>query len=222
MNITHEEARKLLVEAGHKLVAEGLVTRTWGNISMKISETEMLITPSGLPYDKLGPEHMVTVNFKTGKASHSTLRPSSEFPLHAAIYSHRPDVAAIVHTHQAYASTCAAARREVPPILDDMAQIIGPSVRCSHYALSGTRKLAREVVKALHGRNAALIANHGAICVGRDLDEAFVVCQILEKSCKSFIEAEFMGGAKSIGRFKAWMLHLAYRRRYSQLARKLK
>jgi L-fuculose-phosphate aldolase len=114
------------------------------------------------------------------------------------------------------ASTVAAARREVPPILDDMVQIIGPSVRVADYALPTTRKIVKVTVKALRGRMAALMANHGAVCLGRDLEEAFVVCQILEKACKAFIEAEFLGGAKSINRFEAYLMHQVYLRKYSK------
>jgi L-fuculose-phosphate aldolase len=114
------------------------------------------------------------------------------------------------------ASTVAAARREVPPILDDMAQIIGPTVRVAPYALSGTKKIVRVTVRALKGRNAVLMANHGAVCVGRNLDEAFVVCEILEKACKAFIEAEFLGGAKHINKFEAYLMHQYYLRKYSK------
>ena len=71
-------------------------------------------------------------------------------------------------------------------------------------------------VKALGGRMAALMANHGAVCVGRDLDEAFVVCQVLEKACKAFIEAEFLGGAKGINKVEAWIMHQYYLRKYSK------
>ena len=117
------------------------------------------------------------------------------------------------------ASTVAAARREVPPILDDMTQIIGPTVRVAEYALSSTKKITKKTVKALRGRNAALMANHGAVCVGRDLEEAFVVCQILEKACKAFIEAEFLGGAKSINKFEAYLMHQFYLRKYSPKAK---
>jgi len=96
-----------------------------------------------------------------------------------------------------------------------MAQIIGPSVRVAEYALPSTKKITRLTVRALKGRNAALMANHGAVCVGRDLDEAFVVCQVLEKACKAFIEAEFLGGAKSINKFEAHLMHQLYIRKYS-------
>ena len=115
------------------------------------------------------------------------------------------------------ASTVAAAQREVPPILDDMAQIIGPSVKVAEYALPNTKKIVKNTLKALAGRNAALMANHGAICIGRNMDEAFLVCQVLEKACKAFIEAEFLGGAKSINKLEAWIMHEYYLRKYSKI-----
>ena len=118
----------------------------------------------------------------------------------------------MIHTHQMNASTVAAAHREVPPILDDMAQIIGPTVRVAEYALPSTKKITKKTVKALKGRNAALMANHGAVCVGRDL----------EKACKAFIEAEFLGGAKSINKFEAHLMHQLYIRKYSTQAYKNK
>jgi L-fuculose-phosphate aldolase len=118
------------------------------------------------------------------------------------------------------ASTCAAARREVRAVLDDLAQIVGPSVRVAEYALPSTNKIVKATVKALKGRNAALMANHGAVCVGRDLDEAFVVCEVLEKGCKAFIEAEFLGGAKHINKFEAWAMHQVYLLKYSKIAKK--
>ncbi len=209
--------REQLVNAGLRLVKEGLVSRTWGNISMKVNDSEMLITPSGRIYEDLVSADMVLINFITDKYEEH-LKPSSEFKLHTEIYRSRPEINAVIHTHQMNASTCAAARREVPPILDDMAQIIGPSVRVADYALPSTKKIVRVTVKALKGRNAALMANHGAVCIGRDLDEAFVVCQVLEKACKAFIEAEFLGGAKHINKFEAWVMHQVYLKKYSKMA----
>jgi len=98
-----------------------------------------------------------------------------------------------------------------------MAQIIGPSVKVAEYALPNTKKIVRNTLKALAGRNAALMANHGAICIGRNMDEAFLVCQVLEKACKAFIEAEFLGGAKSINKLEAWIMHEYYLRKYSKI-----
>lgn len=211
--------RQKIVEGGLRLVREGLVARSWGNISIRVDDRFMLITPSGRTYEDLTPDDIVLVDYHTSKYD-GPVKPSSEMGLHCEIYRTRRDVHSVIHTHQMNASTVAAARREVPPILDDMAQIIGPSVRVAAYALSSTRKITRETVKALRGRNAALMANHGAVCVGRDLDEAFVVCQVLEKACRAFIEAEFLGGAKSINKFEARLMHRLYIRKYSGQADK--
>ena len=211
--------REQVIDGGLRLVKEGLVARTWGNISIRVDEDHMLITPSGRNYEDLSPKDIVLVNYHTSKYE-GHIKPSSEKGLHCEIYRTRKEIHAVIHTHQMNASTVAAAHREVPPILDDMAQIIGPTVRVAEYALPSTRKITKKTVKALKGRNAALMANHGAVCIGRDLEEAFVVCQVLEKACKAFIEAEFLGGAKSINRFEARLMHQLYIRKYSGQADK--
>jgi len=208
------EKKKQVIDSGLRLLEEGLVARTWGNVSLRVDENYMLITPSGRKYDGLANDDIVLVNIHTSKYD-GTIKPSSEHKLHSEIYRTRPEINAVIHTHQMNASTCAAARREVPAILDDMAQIIGTSVRVAPYALPSTGKIVKGTLKALKGRMAALMANHGAVCIGRDMDEAFVVCQVLEKACKAFIEAEFLGGAKSINKFEAYLMHQVYRKKYS-------
>jgi len=208
------ELKVQVIQAGLRLIKEGLVTRTWGNVSVRAGENHMLITPSGRKYEDLTIDDIVEVNIHTSEYGGS-IRPSSEHMLHSEIYRTRPEINAVIHTHQMNASTCAAARREVPPILDDMAQIIGTTVRVAPYALPSTRKIVKGTVKALKGRMAALMANHGAVCIGRDLSEAFDVCQVLEKACKAFIEAEFLGGAKSINKFEAYLMHQMYLKKYS-------
>ncbi len=210
-----DQLRLQVIEAGNRLIAEGLVSRTWGNVSIRVDDTFMVITPGGRKYEDLTVNDIVIVNYHNYKYE-GNIKPSSEFKLHCEIYKTRKDANAVIHTHQMNASTVAAARREVPPILDDMAQIIGPTVRCADYALPSTKKIVTKTIKALKGRNAALMANHGAVCVGRDMEEAFVVCQVLEKACKAFIEAEFLGGAKSINKIEAWMMHRFYLKKYSK------
>ena len=126
------ELRQAVVGAGKRLLAEGLVARTWGNVSVRAGPDHMLITPSGRAYESMAPEDIVPVNLRTG-AYDGPLKPSSEGKLHAEIYRTRSEIHAVIHTHQMNASTVAAARREVPPILDDMVQIIGPTVRVADY-----------------------------------------------------------------------------------------
>ena len=209
-----QETKQMVADAGRRLIKEGLVAGTWGNISVRFGD-DMVITPSGVDYETAGPEDMVLVNIETLDYTHDR-KPSSEMKLHAQIYKERKEIHAVVHTHSMNVSTVAAARREVPPILDDMVQIIGPSIKVAKYALPSTKKLVKETVKALKGRFAALMANHGAIAVGRELEEAFTVSIIMEKACKAFIEAEFLGEAKSINRFEAKFMHEYYLRKYSK------
>ncbi|MGD0036294.1 MAG: class II aldolase/adducin family protein [Bacteroidota bacterium] len=216
-----DNLKQQIIEAGKRLLTEGLVSRTWGNVSIRIDEKFMAITPSGRAYEELTLNDIVLVNYHTSQYE-GNIKPSSEKELHCEIYRTRKGINAVIHTHQMNASTVAAARREVPPILDDMAQLIGPSVRVADYALPSTKKIVSKTVKALNGRMAALMANHGAVCLGRTIDEAFVVCQVLEKACKAFIEAEFLGGVKSIGKFDAWFMHQYYLKKYSARDKKNK
>jgi L-fuculose-phosphate aldolase len=216
-----DNIKQQVINAGKRLLVEELVSRTWGNVSIRVDDQFMVITPSGRPYAELTLDDIVLVNYRTSKYE-GNIKPSSEKELHCEIYRTRKEIGAVIHTHQMNASTVATARREVPPILDDMAQLIGPSVRVAEYALPSTKKIVTKTVKALDGRMAALMANHGAVCIGRDIEEAFVVCQVLEKACKAFIEAEFLGGAKSIGKIEAWMMHQFFLKKYSTMGKKNK
>ncbi|MHA2252164.1 MAG: class II aldolase/adducin family protein [Candidatus Kariarchaeaceae archaeon] len=213
-NIT--KIKKEVCEAGKRLKTSGLVAGTWGNISIRVNKETMVITPSGVDYDTADSSDMVVMDLVSLEYDKSQRKPSSEAKLHAKIYTDRKNINAVIHTHSMNASTVATARREVPPILDDMVQIIGPSIRVAKYALPSTKKIVKETMKALKGRNAALMANHGAIGIGRDIEEAFTVCLVLEKACKSFIEAEFLGGAKAINKFEAYLMHQIYLRKYSK------
>jgi L-fuculose-phosphate aldolase len=212
--MNEQEAREAVRAAGVKLVEEGLVAGTWGNVSARISGTAMAITPSGFDYRSMKTSDIVTVDLDTGRAAGGT--PSTERKLHAAIYRTRPEVMAIIHTHSMSASTVAAARREVPPILDDLAQIVGPTLRVADYALPGTKKMGRTVLHALRSRMAALLANHGAVCLGRTMEEALTCARIVEKGCRAFIEAEFLGGATPVNRVEAALMHQVYLRKYSR------
>ena len=208
-----QEAKQKVWESGKRLLAEGLVKGTWGNISLRVDKETMVITPSGREYQDLKPDEMVEVNILTREFK-GNIKPSSAFGMHCEIFRKRKEINAVIHTHPPSASTVAAARREVPPVLDDLAQIIGPTVRVADYARSSTRKMNKVALKALM---ACLLANHGAVCIGRDLEEAFVVSQVLEKACRVFIEAEFLGGAKSINKVEAYLMHQYYLNKYSKL-----
>jgi len=208
-----QQARKAVRDMGVRLVQTGLVIGTWGNVSVRVGD-QVVITPSGANYDLLTEADMPVIDLATG--AYEGAKPSSEKGLHLAVYRQRKEINAVIHVHSPHASTLAAARKELPPVLDDVAQLIGPSVRVAEYALPSTEKIVRKTMRALRGRMAALMANYGAICLGRDLEEAYLCCQVLEKGCKAFIEAEFLGGAKEINRFEAALMHQFFLRKYSK------
>jgi L-fuculose-phosphate aldolase len=213
-----DEAKDMVLNAGKRLVKEGLVTRSWGNVSLRLDEKWMVVTPSGKKYEELLAAQMVLVNYHTMEYE-GVFEPTSEADMHAAIFKARPAIKAVIHTHQVYATTVAVAGKEIPPLVDDQAQILGPSVKVTKYERSNSLQLANEVVEKLEGRNAVLIANHGAVCIGRSMDEAFVAAQILEKTCQVFIGAAMLGDLQQINPEEALRLHDEYMNDYSQRAK---
>lgn len=185
--------KKEVCDAGVQLCEMGLTVGTWGNISARIDDDYMYIKPSGIDYYKLAPCDMVKVNIHD-LSYEGNLKPSTETPLHAAIYAARPNINAVIHNHSTNACIVAAAHKDIPPILDDMVQIVGGSIRVSKYGLPGSDELTKNGMMALEGRNAAILANHGPVCIGRNMKEAFVICQIVEKAARVFVDVQALGG----------------------------
>ncbi len=204
-----QQAKQIVCDAGRKLVKEGLVARTWGNISVRVDSETFVITPSGRTYEALTPDDIVEVKIED-LSYDGGVKPSSEKGLHAEVYKQSSDINAVVHTHQMNASTVAAARREVPHINEDMARLIGPSIRVAPYGLPGTGKLAKGTAAALKGRKAALMANHGAVCIGSDMEEAFEVARTLEDACEEYIEQEFLKQNPEVKKFDPAAMHEVY------------
>jgi len=188
-----EDIKREVLETSIKMSKMGLAAGTWGNISARVDQDRMIITPSGMSYNVLKPEDMVLVNIHdlsyVGK-----LKPSIEFPLHVEIYKARSEINAVMHTHSINACSIAAARKDIPPILDDMVQIVGGSIRITEYALPGSEQMVKNAVKKLENRNATILANHGPVCLGRNLNEALITSQIVEKAAKAFIDTQAFGG----------------------------
>jgi L-fuculose-phosphate aldolase len=185
-----EEAKNIVCNAGKQLLKEGLVARTWGNVSVRISDTQMVITPSGRSYNDLTPNDMVLVDFYTLKYEGS-IKPSSELKLHCQVYKTRPHINAVIHTHQMYASIVAAAQQDVV-VLDEVHQKIlgGKIIKAAPYALPNTKKITVESARAIEASNAALMANHGVVCIGEKLENAFDVARTLEDACKLFVDSK--------------------------------
>ena len=179
MYYSETEARELIIEAGHRLVEEKLIARTWGNISARINNDEFIITPSGRAYEKLTPADLVRVSVSDGSYKGS-VKPSSEKGIHAAAYAQRNNVGFIIHTHQYYASAVAAECRSIT------------TAPCAAYALPGTTRLKKQVAECIKNNpyeKMFLLARHGVLILGSDMEEAFARAEQLEEKCKGLVEA---------------------------------
>lgn len=183
--------RQAIVDNCLRMNATGLNQGTSGNISARWRDG-LLISPSGVAYDELTPDGMVFLKYD---GSHEgAMRPSSEWRFHAAIMAARPDVGAIVHTHSTYSTAIAIKGLDIPPLHYMIAAAGGPSIRCAPYATFGTEALAEHALKALEGRNACLLANHGMIATGPSLDRAMWLAVEVETLARQYFNTLLIGG----------------------------
>ena len=179
------EAKQLVIHAGKKLVEAGLIARTWGNVSCRIDSQSFVITPSGKAYESLTPDDIVLVRM-ADLSYDGDVKPSSEKGIHAQCYLLRPACNFVIHTHQANASIISALGADINDIEGKAKEIIGDNVPLAAYGLPGTGKLRKGVVRALKRSDskAVIMKHHGAVCLGKDYDEAFAIAQALEEVCR--------------------------------------
>ena len=194
MNTIERELRTDIIVKSRWMNDSGLNQGTSGNVSARY-EDQMLITPSGIPYDDLEPESIASmpIDGEYGKWE-GPFKPSSEWRFHLDIMKARPEVNAVVHTHSTYAATLAMARRDIPAAHYMVAIFGGDSVRCSDYATYGTKELSDYALKALEGRNACLLANHGMLVTGPNLEKAMWLALELETLCRQYYQTLLIGG----------------------------
>ncbi len=203
------EERKSICNTATRMLAQGLVVGTWGNISLRLNNSNILITPSALNYEKMEASDLMLIDLE-GKVIEGKHRPSSEMPLHLAIYKARKDVCAIVHTHSTYATALAVARVPLPPIVEDLMQAVGGGVEVAPYAHPGSNELAVNCTESLNDKNAVLLANHGVVGVGKSLEEAYNVCQVVEKAAHIFLLARTAREPYILDQNTVSLLHRAF------------
>lgn len=181
----HEKERRQVVDVCRRMQAEGLVVGTAGNVSVRVDD-HVVISPSGVAYAAMTPADVVVVDLDGGILD-GALKPSSELPLHLAVYR-ATGVAAITHNH-APASTALSVVVEEIPATHYYSGMFGGPVRVAPYATFGTDELAANVASALEGRTGALMSNHGAITTGADLPAAFALLPYLEYICEVHLRA---------------------------------
>lgn len=194
MSDQHREAVRRawdgVVATARRTAADGLVVGTSGNVSARVGDV-VLVTPSGVPYERLRPEDAVGVDL-AGRQVLGELAPTSELPLHLAVYADT-GASAVVHTHAVHATAVSALVAEVP-LVHYAAALLGGPVRTAAYALYGTRELAENMLIALRDRTGCLLQNHGTVTYGDTLDEAFERTAQLEWLCRLWITASSVPG----------------------------
>jgi len=186
MTREERELREAIIAKCRWMNASGLNQGTSGNISARYQD-RMLITPSATPYDAMKPQMIASMPIEGEYGTWTgPLQPSTEWRFHLDIMRARPDVGGIVHTHSTYATVLAIARKPIPACHYMMAAFGGNDIRCAGYARYGTKELSELALAALEGRNGCLLANHGMIAVGANLDKAMWLAAELETIARQY------------------------------------
>ena len=189
--------RRAVIGAAVAMNAAGINVNTSGNVSARCirgARAGFLITPSRLPYDQLAAGDLVFVD--DAESTIGDCRPSSEWRFHFGIYAARADVGAIVHTHSPHATALACQQLDIPSFHYMVAVAGGNDIRCAPYATFGTQELADHALAALESRRACLLAHHGVIACGVDLDGAFALAVEVENLAQTYIAVRALGAPK--------------------------
>ena len=188
--ISEEEMklREAIVACGKKLRKHNLVQGTWGNIGVRLDEKHMLVTPSGLDYERLTPYEIVRVEIDTLKYE-GNIRPTSEKALHALLLSSNPNARCVIHSHPVDCSIFAAARVALPILDESDRKLLGDNVPCSEPAIASTKKFGRMIDQEMGtDGTACIISNHGMVVRGTSIADAFDKCEALERSAGKYIK----------------------------------
>ncbi len=197
MTTVDDAARDEVARVARLLRSRGLAIGTSGNVGARLADGRIAITPSTMDYDEMTADDIVIVD-PDGSPSEGRHRPSSELPLHVAVFAARPDVRAIVHTHSPFATAWSATRRPLPAAHYVLALLVAPgrdALRVADYATFGTEELARNAAAALGSDQGVLLANHGAIAVAGSLGSALGRAERVEELAMIAWRAEQIGGA---------------------------
>lgn len=194
-----ENAETAVLDAAKDMLRRGLVEGTAGNISARRPDGNVVITPSSVDYRDMQLDDLVLVDAQGGVLQAADGRsPSSEMKLHLACYQAFDDIGSVIHSHPVWATMFAIAHQPIPACIDEFAVYCGGDVRCTEYAASGTPEVGANAVKALRGRGAALIANHGLVAVGPRPDKVLHITALVERTAQIVWGARALGGPVAI------------------------
>jgi L-fuculose-phosphate aldolase len=202
-----ETERAEVVAAALELLESGLVRGTSGNVSVRVGEL-VAVTPTGVDYRRLAAGHVPVIDLD-GRVVDGAYAPSSEVPMHLAVYRAREDVRAVVHTHSMFATTFAALGEELPAVHYVLAWA-GTKVRVAPYATYGTGELASNCVDGLGDDQAVLLANHGVIAVGDGLRKAMTVAEAVEFTAELYWRARSVGEPNVLSAYEMRRVAMAF------------
>ncbi len=177
-----------VVATARRMAELGLVVGSFGNVSCRLDAGRILITPAKLAYSVMGAEDIVTLDLR-GRKLAGRREPSSEFRLHLALYRARPDAKAIVHTHSVHAIALSLRTEELPAFTEELKHGVGGAVLIAPYAPAGSQELADRAAELLENTRAKglILARHGVVGLGHDLEEALLVCQLIERGAQAYL-----------------------------------
>ncbi len=197
-----KKLRAQVIKFAKKLNTTNLSALRSGNVSVRAKERDIngfYITPSGIKYSTLKPKDIVFVSLN-GRFDKKKKKPSSEWRFHQDIYVNKLEAKAIVHTHSTCATAVSTHKRKIPAFHYMVGVAGGNDIKCAKYATFGTRNLSKNILSALKNRSACLMANHGQITFGKNLDSAFELAQEVENICHQYINAIRIGIPKLLSK----------------------
>ena len=202
--------RHQVVTVARRMNGTGLNQGTSGNLSVRI-EGGLLVTPSSLPYEQMEADDLVALDLSGQPLRERQRRPSSEWRLHADVLSCRPEAMAVLHCHPIHATALACHDRGIPAFHYMVAVAGGDEIRCASYATFGTKELSDNVVSALGQRTACLLARHGMVTLGKDLESALRVAVEVETLARMYLQALQVGEPPLLSAQQMQAVHAQFR-----------
>ena len=188
----YQEIREELVATARELLRVGLVEGTAGNLSARLPDGNVLMSPSSLDYQVMTAEDLAVIDLD-GNVLEGERPPTTEKALHLACLRAHDDIGAVIHSHAKYATMFAVTHQPIPCVIEEFDVFVGGEVPVAEYRLTGSDELGEEVARYVENRGAVLMANHGLLTVGKDLKQAYKVASLVERT------AEIIWGARALG-----------------------
>jgi L-fuculose-phosphate aldolase len=195
--VTDDTVRAEVLHCAHRLHELGLVAGTAGNVSGRMPNGHVVMTPSSLPYETMTLDQLVEVDLD-GEVVAGTTSPSTEKALHLDCYRAYPEVSGVIHSHPLYCSMFAVAREPIPAVIEEVTVFLGGDLPVCEYQMTGTDELGREVASKLGDRSVALMANHGVVAVGKSTEDALHSTIVAERTAQIVWGARLLGTQHSV------------------------